>query len=423
MPAITDVGAVADLERPEAQQDDATVEPESTAIAESVVQLIGDAHENPPTGFTVHPKLVALLKKRLEMSRNGQIDWAFAELMAFGSLLVEGTPVRMAGQDTRRGTFVQRHAVLHDRVNGQEWLPLANLAENQARFWIYDSLLSEYAAMGFEYGYSIERPDALVLWEAQYGDFADGAQIVIDQFVSSAEQKWGQRSSLVLLLPHGYEGQGPDHSSARMERYLQLCAENNMTIARPSTPASYFHLLRRQAYARPRRPLVVFTPKAMLRLRGATSEVADFTSGRFEPVLDDPRLARGDKAAVKRVVLTSGKIYYDILAEVEKRAESANGVKDVAIVRLEQLYPLPAEALGATVASYPNADIVWTQDEPENQGAWPYLWFELSREDGRVLDGRAISVSSRPASASPAAGSSKRSAREQAELIERALTL
>jgi multifunctional 2-oxoglutarate metabolism enzyme len=421
MPIITDAGAVADLERPEAQQDDAVGEPETTAITEAAVQLIGDAHENPPTGFTVHPKLQALLKKRLEMSRNGKIDWAFAELIALGSLLVEGTPVRMAGQDTRRGTFVQRHAVLHDRMNGQEWLPLANLSDSQARFWIYDSLLSEYAALGFEYGYSIERPDALVLWEAQYGDFADGAQIVIDQFVSSAEQKWGQRSSLVLLLPHGYEGQGPDHSSARMERYLQLCAENNMTVARPSTPASYFHLLRRQAYARPRRPLIVFTPKAMLRLRGASSEVADFTTGKFEPVLDDPRMRGADKSAVKRVVLTSGKIYYDILAEVEKRGEASGG-SDVAIVRLEQLYPLPADSLRAVLDTYPNADLVWTQDEPENQGAWPFLWIELSRDGGAAIGGRSIAVSSRHASASPATGSSKRSAREQVELIERALT-
>ena len=201
-------------------------------------------------------------------------------------------------------------------MNGQEWLPLANLSDNQAKFWIYDSLLSEYAAMGFEYGYSVERADALVLWEAQFGDFANGAQTIIDEFISSAEQKWGQRSSVVLLLPHGYEGQGPDHSSARIERYLQLCAEDNMTVARPSTPASYFHLLRRQAYARPRRPLIVFTPKAMLRLRGATSEVSDFTSGRFEPVIDDARIT--DRAAVRRVVFVSGKIYYDLVAELEK---------------------------------------------------------------------------------------------------------
>jgi 2-oxoglutarate dehydrogenase E1 component len=413
MPIITDSGAVSDLERPESQQDDAVGEPSSTAISEAVVHLIGDAHDNPPAGFTVHPKLQALLKKRVEMSRNGQIDWGFGELIALGSLLLEGTPVRMAGQDTRRGTFVQRHAVLHDRVNGQEWLPLANLSDSQARLWIYDSLLSEYAAMGFEYGYSVERADALVLWEAQFGDFANGAQIIIDQFISSAEQKWGQRSGLVLLLPHGYEGQGPDHSSARIERFLQLCAENNMTVARPSTPASYFHLLRRQAYARPRRPLIVFTPKAMLRLRGASSEVTDFTSGRFEPVIDDARIT--DKSAVKRVILTSGKIFYDLLGEVEKRAEST-GVKDVAIVRLEQFYPLPAAELNAVLDGYPNADVVWTQDEPENQGAWPYLSFALGRT-------REISVSSRPASASPATGSSKRSGREQEELIARALTL
>ena len=427
MPIISDSGAVADLERPESQQDDAVGEPTTTAVTEAVVQLIGDAHDNPPTGFTVHPKLQSLLKKRLEMSRSGQIDWGFGELIALGSLLLEGTPVRMAGQDTRRGTFVSRHAVFHDRLNGQEWLPLSNLSEQQARFWIYDSLLSEYAAMGFEYGYSVERADALVLWEAQFGDFANGAQILIDQFISSAEQKWGQRSSLVLLLPHGYEGAGPDHSSARIERFLQLCAENNMTVARPSTPASYFHLLRRQAYARPRRPLVVFTPKAMLRLRGASSEVEDFTNGKFEPVIDDPRFGGSrtteavDKSGVKRVVITSGKIYYDILAEVEKR--TASGANDIAIVRLEQLYPLPAEGLRAVLDSYPNADLVWTQDEPENQGAWPYLWFELSREGARATGGRTIKVASRPASASPATGSSKRSAREQADLIERALSL
>ena len=413
MPIIVQDGnAVADLERPESQQDDRAGEPESTAVSESVISLIGDAHNNPPAGFTVHPKLQQLLKKRFEMSRNGAIDWGFGELLALGSLLVEGTPVRMAGQDTRRGTFVQRHAVLHDRVNGQEWLPLGNLSDNQARFWIYDSLLSEYATMGFEYGYSVERADALVLWEAQFGDFANGAQTIIDEFISAAEQKWGQRSSVVLLLPHGYEGQGPDHSSARIERYLQLCAENNMTVARPSTPASYFHLLRRQAYARPRRPLIVFTPKAMLRLRGATSEVADFTSGKFEPVLDDVTVT--DKSSIRRVVLNSGKIYYDLLAEREKRDQ-----KDVALVRLEQFYPLPQEQLDAVLAQYPNADLVWAQDEPENMGAWPFLGLELVKR----LHGRTISVASRPASASPASGSSKRSAQEQVELISAALTI
>jgi len=409
---IVGAGSVSDLEKPGSQQDDAVGEPATTGVSESIVRVIGDAHDNIPAGFTVHPKLQALLKKRVEMSRSGSIDWGFGELLALGSVLLEGTPVRMVGQDTRRGTFVQRHAVFHDRENGQEWLPLANLAENQARFWIYDSLLSEYAAMGYEYGYSVERADALVLWEAQFGDFANGAQTVIDEFISSAEQKWGQRSSVVLLLPHGYEGQGPDHSSARIERYLQLCAENNMTVARPSTPASHFHLLRRQAYSRPRRPLVVFTPKAMLRLKGATSEVSDFTSGRFEPVIDDSRVT--DKSAVKRVILTSGKIYYDIIAELDKREE-----KSVAVVRMEQYYPTPISEINAALEQYPNADIVWTQDEPENQGAWPFICLELVKH----LKGRTIKVASRPASASPATGSSKRSAQEQADLIEKALTL
>ncbi len=408
-----DANAVADLERPDAQQDDAAGVPASTGISQALVEQIGDAHANLPEGFTVHPKLKQLLNKRTEMSRQGQIDWGFGELLALGSVLVEGTPVRLVGQDARRGTFVSRHAVFHDRENGQEWLPLANLAENQAKFWIYDSLLSEYAALGFEYGYSVERPDALVLWEAQFGDFVDGAQTVIDTFISSAEQKWGQRSSVVMLLPHGYEGQGPDHSSARIERFLQLAAQDNMTIARPSTPASYFHLLRRQAYARPRRPLVVFTPKSMLRLRGATSEVADFTSGRFEEVLDDARIQ--DAAAVKRVLLHAGKIHYDLLAELEKRDDAGA----FALVRLEQYYPLPDAAINATLARYPNAEVVWVQEEPENQGAWPFINFELARR----LDGRTISVASRPASAATATGSSKRSAAEQTELLARALSL
>lgn len=388
-----------------------TGELSTTGVSLEVVHAIGDAFDNKPAGFTVHPKIQQLLTKRHDMSRNGKIDWGFGELLALGSLLLEGTPVRLAGQDARRGTFVQRHAVLHDRENGQEWLPLQNLSDNQARFWIYDSLLSEYAAMGFEYGYSVERADALVMWEAQFGDFANGAQTIIDEFISSAEQKWGQRSSVVLLLPHGYEGQGPDHSSARIERYLQLCAENNMTVARPSTPASYFHLLRRQAYARPRRPLIVFTPKAMLRLRGATSEVADFTSGRFEPVIDDARIT--DRAAVKRAVYVSGKLYYDLIAELEKNPNS-----EIAIVRVEQLYPLPAVELKNTADSYPNAELMWVQDEPENQGAWPYFIIETNK-----LGPRPVTVVARTASASPATGSAKRHAAEQAELIRRALTL
>jgi 2-oxoglutarate dehydrogenase E1 component len=378
--------------------------PESTAVDSSVIHRIGDAHGAPPEGFSVHPKLEQLLAKRVDMSRNGEIDWGFGELLALGSLLVEGKKVRLAGQDARRGTFVQRHAVLHDRVNGQEWLPLMNLAENQGRFYIYDSLLSEYAALAYEYGYTVGNPDALVLWEAQFGDFVNGAQTVIDEFITSSEQKWGQNSGLVLLLPHGYEGQGPDHSSARIERFLQMAAEGNMTIARPSTPASYFHLLRRQAYSQPQRPLVVFTPKAMLRLRGATSSVEDFTTGTFEPVLDDHTV----EGRSRRVVLHSGKIYYDLLSEREKR-----GLSDVALVRLEQFYPFPESQLLDVVGRYPGAEIVWAQDEPENQGAWPFIAIEMRR-----LGFSDIRVVCRPASASPAAGSSKRSAEEHAAVMD-----
>lgn len=391
-----------------ANEDGYTGEPETTGVAEAVVHRIGDAFNNKPEGFTVHNKIQQLLTKRLDMSRNGKVDWGFGELLALGSLLLEGTPVRMSGQDSRRGTFVQRHAVLHDRVNGQEWLPLANLSDSQARFWIYDSLLSEYAVMGYEYGYSVERPDALVLWEAQFGDFTNGAQTIIDEFIASAEQKWGQRSSVVLLLPHGYEGQGPDHSSARIERFLQLAAENNMTVARPSTPASYFHLLRRQAYARPRRPLIVFTPKAMLRLRGATSEVADFTQGKFEPIIDDARIS--DRAAVRRVLLHAGKIHWDLAAELAKNPDDS-----VALVRMEQYYPLPQAELASVLDQYPNAEVVWVQDEPENQGAWPFLALEAAKWQ------RTIRVIARPASASPATGSAKRHAAEQTAILTEAL--
>ncbi|KSU54439.1 alpha-ketoglutarate decarboxylase [Microbacterium enclense] len=394
----------------DAADEPAVGEPETTGVAREVVQHIGDAFVNKPDGFTVHAKLQQLLDKRLDMSRNGNIDWAFGELLAFGSVLMEGTPVRLAGQDSRRGTFVQRHSVLHDRSNGQEWLPLANLSENQGRFWVYDSLLSEYAAMAFEYGYSVERSDALVLWEAQFGDFANGAQSVIDEFISSADQKWAQQSSVVLLLPHGYEGQGPDHSSARIERYLQMCAQDNMIVARPSTPASYFHLLRRQAYQRPRRPLVVFTPKAMLRLRGATSPVEDFLSGRFEPVLDDDRGI--DRGAVTRVLLHAGKIHWDLRAELDK-----NPNPEIALVRLEQYYPAPIEELTRVLAEYPNAELVWVQDEPENQGAWPFIALEVADR----LGGRPVRRISRAAAASTATGSPKVHANEHAAIMKEAL--
>ena len=409
-PPPAEAEAVAGLERPESQLEDAGVMVGwKTAIEADTLERIGKAHVRPPEGFTVHPKLAQLLAKREQMSREGGIDWGYGELLAFGSLLVEGTPVRLAGQDSRRGTFVQRHAVMHDRETGAEWTPLLYLSQDQAKFWVYDSSLSEYAALGFEYGYSVERPDALVLWEAQFGDFVNGAQTIIDEFISSAEQKWAQRSSVVLLLPHGYEGQGPDHSSGRIERFLQLCAQDNMIVAQPSTPASHFHLLRRQAYQRPRKPLVVFTPKSMLRLKAGASAVEDFTSGTFRPVIGDD-LAAAKAGQVDRVLLCSGKVYWDLLAQ---RAKS--GDERTAIVRVEQLYPLDGEAAKEALAPYDGAELVWVQDEPQNQGPWSFVSMHLPQ-----LLGRTLRVVSRPESASPAAGSAKKHQAQQASLVEQA---
>ncbi|WP_083371958.1 multifunctional oxoglutarate decarboxylase/oxoglutarate dehydrogenase thiamine pyrophosphate-binding subunit/dihydrolipoyllysine-residue succinyltransferase subunit [Paraoerskovia marina] len=398
---------IAGLERPESQREDAgTMVGWQTAVHPSVLERVGAVHAAPPEGFTVHPKLAQLLEKRHKMSSDGNIDWGFGELVAFGSLLMEGTPVRLAGQDSRRGTFVQRHSVLHDRETGAEWTPLLYLSGDQAKFWVYDSSLSEYAALGFEYGYSVERPDALVLWEAQFGDFVNGAQTVIDEFISSAEQKWRQNSSVVMLLPHGYEGQGPDHSSARIERFLQLAAQDNMIVAQPSTPASYFHLLRRQAYDRPRRPLVVFTPKQLLRLKAAASQVDDFTSGTFRPVITDDGVT---PANVDRVLLCSGRVYYDLLAERTKRKDDKT-----AIVRLEQLYPLDVDAIRAEIEKFGTENVVWVQDEPQNQGPWSFIHISLPDDLPQVQ------VVSRPASASTAAGTAKKHQAQQAVLIEQA---
>jgi multifunctional 2-oxoglutarate metabolism enzyme len=411
----TDTEGHGGLERPNAQEvDEHTPHPfMNTAISVENLHHLGGAFVNKPEGFTLHPKLVQLMEKRAAMVHNGGIDWAMAELLAFGSLLREGVPVRLSGQDSRRGTFVQRHAVLIDKENAQEWTPLKHLDKDQGRFWIYDSLLSEFAAMGFEYGYSVERPDALVLWEAQFGDFAGGAQTIIDEFICSSQQKWGQRSSVVLVLPHGYEGQGPDHSSARIERFLQLCAEDNMKVAYPSTPASYFHLLRRQAYRRPRRPLIVFTPKSMLRLKAATSAVEDFTSGSFEKVLPDPAALPAN--AVTRVLLASGKVIYDLEAERAKRADTAT-----AILRVEQLAPLAGNEIASAIKAYPGAEIMWVQDEPANQGAWPFMAMNLPQALAGLGETRLLQVASRPASASPATGSSKKHALQQAQLIAKA---
>ncbi len=411
----TEVAGNAGLEKPQAQQhDDARGhDPYHTGISREVLDRLGQVWTEAPEGFTVHPKLKALLDRRAAMVHEGGIDWGMGELMAFGSLLMEGTPVRLAGQDSRRGTFVQRHAVLIDKTSGDEWTPFLHLADSQAKFWVYDSLLSEYAAMGFEYGYSVERPDALVLWEAQFGDFANGAQTIVDEFISSSEQKWDQRSSVVLLLPHGYEGQGPDHSSARIERYLQLCAQDNMTVAYPSTPASHFHLLRKQAYARPRRPLVVFTPKSMLRLKAASSMPEDFLTGGFRPVLPDTKAL--DTAAVDRVILCSGKVVWELEAARDKL-----GDERTAILRVEQLAPVPAQEIADAVRAYPNAELVWVQDEPQNQGAWPHMALNLPELLAGQGETRSLRVVSRPASASPATGSHKKHEIEQASLMERA---
>ncbi|HEY9389304.1 MAG TPA: multifunctional oxoglutarate decarboxylase/oxoglutarate dehydrogenase thiamine pyrophosphate-binding subunit/dihydrolipoyllysine-residue succinyltransferase subunit [Mycobacteriales bacterium] len=382
----------------------------ATAISAEVVKRIGDAYVNLPEGFTVHPRLKPQLQRRAAMASEGNIDWGFGELLAFGSLVLQGRPVRLAGQDSRRGTFVQRHAMLVDRNTGQEYTPLKYLDPQQAPFWVYDSLLSEYAAMGFEYGYSVANPEALVTWEAQFGDFANGAQSIIDEFISSGEAKWGQQSGVVLLLPHGYEGQGPDHSSARIERFLQLCAEDNMTVCLPSTPASHFHLLRRHALSRRRRPLVIFTPKSLLRLRAATSSVEDLTTGAFAPVLADPRVT--DPSAITRVLLCSGKVYYDLAAHRERA-----GITDTAILRIEQLYPLPGAQVTQALAPYRNVrDLRWVQEEPANMGAWTHMAMHLPAHLGDLR----LSLRSRPASASPAGGSSKLHDSEQKMLAEAA---
>jgi 2-oxoglutarate dehydrogenase complex dehydrogenase (E1) component-like enzyme len=343
------------------------------------------------------------------MVSEGGIDWAMGETLAFGSLLLDGHPIRLAGQDSRRGTFGQRHAVLVDRRTAEEHTPLAHLADDQAPFYVYDSLLSEYAAMGFEYGYSIVHKEALVVWEAQFGDFVNGAMTVIDEYISSGEAKWSQCSGVTLLLPHGYEGQGPDHSSARIERFLQLCAEDNMTVAYPTTPAQHFHLLRAQGKAKVERPLVVFTPKSMLRLKAAVSAPGDFTSGHWQPVLADPESP--DPAAVTRVVLTAGKVHYDLAAYRRKNEDSS-----VALLRVEQLYPLPAAQIREHLAGYPNAvDVVWVQEEPANQGAWAHIALSLPEH---LAPGTQLRRISRRASASPAVGSHKVHEVEQAALVE-----
>ncbi|WP_308221063.1 multifunctional oxoglutarate decarboxylase/oxoglutarate dehydrogenase thiamine pyrophosphate-binding subunit/dihydrolipoyllysine-residue succinyltransferase subunit [Gordonia sp. ABSL49_1] len=388
-----------------------------TAVDKTTLQTIGDAFVNVPDGFTPHPRVKPVLDRRQEASRNGGIDWAFAELLAFGSLVLEGRTVRLSGQDSRRGTFTQRHSVLIDRENGSEYTPLNHLKpidgeHGGGQFMVYDSPLSEFAVVGFEYGYSVGNPDALVLWEGQFGDFVNGAQSIIDEFISSGEAKWGQLSDVVLLLPHGHEGQGPDHTSGRIERFLQLCAEGSMTVALPSTPASYFHLLRRHVLDGISRPLIVFTPKSMLRNKAAVSPVEDFTDDKFRSVIDDPKyVGGGDRSTVKRVLLVSGKLYYELAARRDKDDRD-----DVAVVRIEQLYPVPHRRLRNTLEQYPNAtDFAWVQEEPANQGPWPFLGLWLPEVLPDTLGG--LRRISRRAMSAPSSGSSKVHAVEQQEII------
>ncbi len=394
----------------------------ATAVDKSLLARIGDAHLAVPEGFTVHPRVKPVLEKRREMAYEGKVDWAFAELLALGTMISEGKLVRLSGQDTRRGTFTQRHSVVIDRKTGKEFTPLQLLATDSdgnptgGKFLVYDSPLSEFAAVGFEYGYSVGNPDAMVLWEAQFGDFINGAQSIIDEFISSGEAKWGQLSDVVLLLPHGHEGQGPDHTSGRIERFLQLWAEGSMTIALPSTPANYFHLLRRHSLDGIQRPLIVFTPKSMLRNKAAVSDIRDFTEQKFRSVLEEPTYTDGDgdRDRVTRVLLTSGKIYYELVAR-----KNREGRDDVAIVRIEQLAPLPKRRLAETLDKYPNVEEkFWVQEEPANQGAWPTFGLTLPEMLPDHFAG--IKRISRRAMSAPSSGSSKVHAVEQQEILDEA---
>jgi multifunctional 2-oxoglutarate metabolism enzyme len=386
-----------------------------TAVDASMLRRIGEAHVNLPEGFTPHKRVQQLLERRAKMSIEGNIDWGFGEIIAFGSLVAQGVTVRLAGQDSRRGTFVQRHAAIVDSLTGRDYVPVQSVTSESARFFVHDSLLSEFAVMGFEYGYSVENLDALVLWEAQFGDFANGGQSIVDEFISSGEVKWGQQSAVTLLLPHSHEGQGPDHTSGRLERYLQLCAEDNIRVAIPTTPANHFHLLRRQALSTKKKPLVVFTPKSLLRHRLCVSSVDDFTTGSFQLVAPDPGINGSplDAGGVRRVLLCTGKVFYDLL---QARAERT--VTDTALVRVEQLYPLPVDELRTALAAYPNAeDFAWVQEEPANQGAWSFIALNLLEH----LEGVRLRRISRPSAAAPAVGSTKMHDIEQAALIEAAL--
>jgi 2-oxoglutarate dehydrogenase E1 component len=385
--------------------------PVETGVSEQVLQHITDCLTTVPDHFTLNPKIARLLEvRRTEMIERKPIDWAFAEALALGSLLLEGTPVRLSGQDSRRGTFSQRHAVLYDARTGERYFPLNTLDKNQAQFTAYDSLLSEAAVLGFDFGFALDRPDTLVLWEAQFGDFANGAQVIIDQYIVCSGSKWRRDNGLVMLLPHGYEGQGPEHSSGRLERFLQACAEDNIQVSNPTTPAQYFHVLRRQMKRNFRKPLILMTPKSLLRHKEAVSPMEHFTTGHFEEALDD---VTADPGRVRRVLLCSGKVYYDL---VDGRARK--GAEEIAIVRVEQFYPLPEDQIRHIFARYRRArEWAWVQEESQNMGGWTFI-------DARLRGlGRPVEYVGRDASASPATGSLKVHQREQKELVEAALRL
>lgn len=383
-----------------------------TAADENALLSVVKALSDLPETFHTHKKLVRQFEKREKLFRDEhRIDWGFGEALAIGSLLLDGTRVRLSGQDSRRGTFSHRHAVLYDQESAEEYIPLNNIGDGQAHLYIYDSLLSEYAACGFEYGYSVADPASLVIWEAQFGDFANGAQIIFDQFLSAAEEKWGQTSSMALLLPHGYEGQGPEHSSARLERFLQLCAENNMIVANISTPANLFHALRRQAHPEITKPLVVMSPKSLLRHPAVISTPDELTSGRFREII----VSKADITSAKRIVLCSGKVYYDLIQRMEDQDTGA----DVAVVRVEQLYPFPKQAIEETIDAAPeNATVVWLQEEPANMGAWTFIREQINDLLGN--ERRTIYAGRRP-SASPATGSSHVHHAQQLHLLDQAI--
>ena len=393
----------------------------ATAVRADLLREVAAAFARFPAGFTPHPKAARLMEARAAMTEGGRIDWGCAEALAIGSLLLEGIPVRMSGQDTSRGTFSHRHAVLHDVESGTRYVPLDHIRQGQARFMILDSMLSEYGVLGFEFGVSLADPRQLVLWEAQFGDFANVAQVVIDQFISSSESKWQRMSAIVLLLPHGYEGQGPEHSSARLERFLQLCAEDNMQVCNLTTPAQYFHALRRQMHRSFRKPLIVMSPKSLLRHKLAVSPLGEFTEGTFRTVIDDVAIegapeagVRVERPRVRRILLCSGKVYYELLAGRRERDDDT-----IAIVRVEQLYPFPGKELEAVFAAYPNArQVCWVQEEPWNMGAWHTMYRRLRRV---LPEGRELSYVGRAEAASPATGSYKVHQAEERDLVMNAL--